>query len=135
MSLSFKNFKKEFYSKFTDYKIFEGREFNYFKIALEGLKVDYFQNGKFSTSVFYPDLKYYVFYFLNRLNKIFNGEISRFKFHLEISKKNKSPEYLIIDPGRSVKDSNGDLVPVYFSEIHQSLKKKTFCILCFRNKD
>ena len=43
MSISFKNFKKEFYSKFTDYKIFEGREFNYFKIALEGLKVNYFQ--------------------------------------------------------------------------------------------
>ena len=75
MSLSFKNFKNEFYSKFTDYKIFEGKEFNYFKIALEGLKVDYFQKGKFSISIFYPNFKYYIFYFINRFKKIINGEI------------------------------------------------------------
>lgn len=123
MSLSFKNFKKEFYSKFKDYKIFEGTEFNYFKIALEGLKVNYFQRGEFSNSVFYPNLKYYIFYFLNRFRKTLSGEISRFNLHLEISKKNKFPEYLIIDPGRSVKNSDGDLVPIYFSKIYQSLKK------------
>ena len=124
MSLSFKNFKKEFYSKFTDFRIFEGKEFNYFKIALEGLKVDYFYKGKFSTSIFFPSFKYYIFYLLNRLKKIINEEISRFNLHLEISKKNKQPEYLIIDPGRYVKNSKGDLVPIYFSKIYQSLKKK-----------
>lgn len=123
MSLSFKNFKKEFYSKFTDYKIFEGGEFNYFKIALEGLKVDYFQKGKFSISIFYPNFKYYIFYFINRFKKIINGEISRFNSHLEISKTNKSPEYLIIDPGRAVKNSEGDLIPIYFSKIYELLKK------------
>ena len=123
MSLSFKNFKKEFYSKFTDYKIFEGEEFNYFKIALEGLKVDYFQKGKFSISIFYPNFKYYIFYFINRFKKIINGEISRFNSHLEISKTNKSPEYLIIDPGRAVKNSEGDLIPIYFSKTYESLKK------------
>lgn len=123
MNLSFNNFKKEFYSKFTDYKIFEGEEFNYFKIALEGLKVDYFQKGKFSISIFYPNFKYYIFYFLNRFKKIINGEISRFNSHLEISKINKSPEYLIIDPGRAVKNSEGDLIPIYFSKIYESLKK------------
>lgn len=123
MSLSFKNFKKEFYSKFTDYKIFEGKEFNYFKIALEGIKVDYFHKGKFSISIFYPNFKYYIFYFLNRFKKIINGEISRFNSHLEISKTNKSPEYLIIDPGRFVKNSKGYMVPIYFSKIYQSLKK------------
>ena len=123
MSLSFKNFKKEFYSKFTDYQIFEGEDFNYFKIALEGLKVDYFQKGKFSISIFYPNFKYYLFYFLNRLKKTINGEISMFNSHLEISKTNKSPEYLIIDPGRAVKNSEGDLIPFYFLKIYESLKK------------
>ena len=123
MSLSFKNFKKEFYSKFTDYKIFDGKEFNYFKIALEGLKVDYFQKGNFSISIFYPNFKYYLFYFLNRLKKTINGEISMFNSHLEISKTNKSPEYLIIDPGRAVKNSEGDLIPFYFLKIYESLKK------------
>ena len=124
MSLSFKNFKKEFYSKFTDYKIFEGEEFNYFKIVLEGLKVNYFQKGEFSNSVFYPNLKYYIFYFLNRFRKTLSGEISRFNLHLEISKKNKSPEYFLLDSGRSIKNLKGEEVPIFFSRLFKSLKSK-----------
>ncbi len=63
MSFLFRNFKKKFYSKFDDYKIFNGLEFNYFKVALEGIKVDYYQKGKFSKSIFYSEIIYRFFFF------------------------------------------------------------------------
>ena len=65
MSFLFKDFKKNFYSKFNDYKIFDGLEFNYFKVALEGIKVDYYQKGKFTKSIFYNEIIYKLFFFSN----------------------------------------------------------------------
>ncbi len=124
MSISFKNFKKEFYSKFNNFKIFEGKEFNYFKIALEGLKVNYYNKGKFSTSIFYSKYKYYFFYYIYRIKKVLSGELSRYKSHIEISKKNKSPEYFLLDSGRSIKNLKGEEVPIFFSRLFKSLKSK-----------
>ena len=38
MKLSFESFKLEFYSKFNDYNIFNGQDFNYFKVVLLSAK-------------------------------------------------------------------------------------------------
>lgn len=123
MKLSFESFKLEFYSKFNDFNIFNGQDFNYFKVVLEGLKVNYYKRGKFLTTIFYSNFFYKPLLFLIRCKKNLNGELSRYKSHLSIIKKHKNPDYLIIDPGRAIKNSNNQLIPIYFSKIHNQLKK------------
>jgi hypothetical protein len=123
MSFLFKNFKEKFYSKFDDYKIFGGLEFNYFKVALEGVKVNYYQKGKFSKSIFYREIIYRFFFLINWLKKLLNGNIKKFYSHLTIAKKHFKPDYLILDPGRFVKNYNGEPVPIYFLNLFNYLKK------------
>ena len=123
MISSFKKFKNDFYSKFSDLSIFDGEDFNFFKVVLEGLKVNYYARGKFLTTIFYSNFFYKILLFLIRCKKNINGELSRYKFHLSIINKHKNPDYLIIDPGRVIKNSKDQLIPIYFSKIHNQLKK------------
>lgn len=134
MSFLFKDFKKNFYSKFNDYKIFDGLEFNYFKVALEGIKVDYSQKGKFSKSIFYNEIIYRLFFFSNWSKKLLNGSLKIFHSHLAIAKKHIKPDYLILDPGRFVKNSNGEPVPIYFLNLFKSLKKDNSIFFVSENK-
>ena len=106
MSFSFKEFKKYFYSNFTDFKIFNGLKFNYFKIALEGLKVNYIKKGKFSTPIFNSNLNFRIFLSFYKLKNILNGNHKKFYNHLKIANQFKNSEYLIIDPGRFVEQGN-----------------------------
>lgn len=134
MSFSLKEFKKYFYSNFTDFKIFNGLEFNYFKIALEGLKVNYIKKGKFSTPIFNSDLNFRIFLSFYKLKNILNGNHKKFCNHLKIANQFKNSEYLIIDPGRFVKNIDGNLIPIYFHNIYNSLKNKNSIFFISENE-
>ena len=134
MSFSLKEFKKYFYSNFTDFKIFNGLEFNYFKITLEGLKVNYIKKGKFSTPIFNSDLNFRIFLSFYKLKNILNGNHKKFCNHLKIANQFKNSEYLIIDPGRFVKNIDGNLIPIYFHNIYYSLKNKNSIFFISENE-
>ena len=122
MSFFFKEFKKYFYSNFSDFKIFNGLEFNYLKVALDGLKVNYVDKGEFPTPIFKSNLTFNIFFNLHKLKNFLNGNHKKFSAHLKIVHQFKNSKYMIIDPGRSVKNFDGELVPLYFHNIYESLK-------------
>ena len=134
MSFLFKDFKKNFYSKFNDYKIFDGSEFNYFKVALEGIKVDYYHKGKFIKSIFYNEIIYRFLFFLTWCKKFLNGSLKTFHSHIAIAKKHVKSDYLILDPGRFIKNFNGESVPIYFFNLFNSLKKSNSIFFVSENQ-
>lgn len=134
MSFLFKDFKKNFYSKFNDYKIFDGLEFNYFKVALEGVKVDYFKKGKFSKSIFNNEIIYRFLFFFNWFKKVLSGSLKTFHAHIAIAKKHVNSDYLILDPGRFVKNFNEESVPIYFYNLFNSLKKSNSIFFVSENQ-
>lgn len=125
MSFLFKEFKKSFYSKFNNFEIFDGLEFNYFKLAIEGLKVDYINKGKFSTPIFYNEIIFRIFFFLKKVKNILNGNLKRLQSHLLIAKLYKDSDYMILDPGRTIMNYSGEEIPVYFHNIYTFLKRNS----------
>ena len=123
MSFSFKEFKKSFYSKFNSFSVFDGKEFNYFKLALEGMKVNYIGKGKFASTIFYNNLIYRILFIYKVIKQKVNGKLKSFDYHFEIAKNFQNSDLMIIDPGRYKEDFDGNLLPIYFQNIYNSLKK------------
>lgn len=134
MSFSFKEFKKYFYSSFSDFKIFNGLEFNYLKVALDGLKVNYVDKGEFPTPIFKSNLTFNIFFNIYKVKNFLNGNHKRFSAHLKIAHRFKNSKYMIIDPGRSVKNFDGELVPLYFHKIYESLKNNNSIFFISENE-
>ncbi len=121
MISSFKKFKNDFYSKFSDLSIFDGEDFNFFKVALEGLKVNYYSKLDFKTYVFCSDFKFYFLRILFQLKSIINGKYFDFKRHIKLAKK--KTDYLIVEPGRYLLNSENKPIPIYFPKIFKKLSK------------
>lgn len=134
MSFFFKEFKKYFYSNFSDFKIFNGLKFNYLKVALDGLKVNYVDKGEFPTPIFKSNLTFNIFFNLHKLKNFLNGNHKKFSAHLKIAHQFKNSKYMIIDPGRSVKNFDGELVPLYFHNIYESLKNNNSIFFVSENE-
>lgn len=127
-TLSFKEFKEEFYSRVTDFTLFDCGNVNLLKVVLDGLKVNYQSKGWVDASLFsnqfYENGKKQ-YRKLKQSNQI--TEAKR-----KIVENLKKVEYLICDPGRIVKDANGKIYSKFLHTILQELDTIK-CIVILEN--
>jgi hypothetical protein len=118
---SFTDFKVDFYSKVTDFSLFDCADFNALKIVLDGIRVNYISRGPVKSPIFGSLLKYEL---ENRL-KILKAKTSGTKkYSLEQLSAFKNNKYLISDDGRVALDSDGIPHSYYFTSLIQSLTNK-----------
>ena len=113
---TFSEFKNHFYSRISDFSIFDCQDFNILKVVLDGLKVDYVRRGTYNTNMFKSSF-FYNLYLSAKRNSVSNKKLN-FNLLKQFSKK----EYLIIDPGRFKKDENNQFVSSYFYNFYNKLK-------------
>ena len=112
---NFTEFKKRFYSRVSDFSIFDCSEFNLLKIVLDGLRTNYSGKGRIIPYLFFPLFVYNFFLKLKRKNRFSINSISN-KLSSFRGKKN-----LIVDIVRIQKDENGNYVSLYFYHFYKKL--------------
>ena len=101
---SFTDFKAYFYSKVTDFSLFDCAEFNALKMVLDGLRVDYASRSTIELHIFGPLWKYD---FLNFLKRVKAKTKNQKQYSIAQIEQFKSKKYLVIDDGRVALDAKG----------------------------
>ncbi len=117
---SFTDFKAYFYSKVTDFSLFDCAEFNALKMVLDGLRVDYASRGTIELDIFGPLWKYD---FLNFLKRVKAKTKNPKQYSIAQIVQFKSKKYLVIDDGRVALDAKGMPHSYYFSTLMQSINR------------
>jgi len=117
---SFTDFKAYFYSKVTDFSLFDCAEFNALKMVLDGLRVDYASRGSIELHIFGPLWKYD---FLNFLKRVEAKAKNQKQYSIAQIEQFKSKKYLVIDDGRVALDAKGMPHSYYFTTLMQSLNR------------
>ncbi len=112
---TFTDFKKDFYSRVTDFTLFDCEDFNLLKVVLDGLKVNYTSKGKVKAHLFSASINWYLYRFVKRclLNRKQKSDFQKFA----------KQHYLVSDIGRSVQTKENP-VSFYFENIISTLGKK-----------
>lgn len=132
LTTDFEIFKKDFYEKFDDFKIFNCAEFNLLKVVLDGLKVNYVSRGKVRMELFWPKNMQSLYLFLQR-SRNRKKYLKAKAAHLSLEKWKNTP-HLIVDPsGRGRVTENGNAISYYFENIKSALNQKACFILEERN--
>jgi hypothetical protein len=127
----FKSFKEKFYSRVTDFSIFDAGDINLLKVVLDGLKVQYSQYGVFRTYLDAPmwTIKTYLF-----LKRTFNSVTKQKHSIDEYVKKleEKKGKVIIVESGRVVKTTDGNYKSLYFQNISDQIGLQNLCIVADR---
>ncbi len=125
LDIKFTDFKNYFYSKVTDFSIFNCQEFNLLKVVLEGLVVNYNKSSqKVRNYVFYPLWFFQLILLIKRFKK--KNLIKSYQKELELQQQK---ENLIIDVGRIVFDENNQPLSTYFHNIINKLGKENTTLI------
>ncbi|MES2680983.1 MAG: hypothetical protein V4635_13910 [Bacteroidota bacterium] len=128
---TFSEFKSSFYSRVTDFNVFNCQEFNLLKVVLDGLKVDYFGKMKYRPLVFKAGWYASGFNFIYRIKHRALLEAAKAKFDaIEIAHQ---AENLIIDSGRVAQNKSLRTVSIYFENIREELGAGS-CYTLFQNR-
>ncbi len=126
LGTSFEEFKKKFYSRFPDLKIFDFENINLTKVILDGLKVNYVNKGIYNDVVFKP--------FFIIIIKFVYWKIKYHLFHKKrISSFSTNKKILILDRGRLSQTHDGHYVSYYTENITKHLKKEEYYIICLND--
>jgi hypothetical protein len=124
MDKSFTAFKKDFYSRVDDLRVFDCEEYNLLKVVLDGLKVDYVARGVKYRNIFKPFFLGRIIFFAKRI-KYARKIKSAAK---EILKLNglKGRPFLLIDNGRTALSAQGNRVSFYLHRISEVLGRENY---------
>ncbi|MEO8761962.1 MAG: hypothetical protein ABI388_10860 [Bacteroidia bacterium] len=117
---TFTDFKKDFYSRVTDFTLFDCGDINLLKVVLDGLRVDYVSKGKVRAYLFYSGFLYTL------LLRIKNSRLSNKKLHDKFEqslKQHQNKKYIVTDIGRII-TTNKKSISIYFHKIIETLKRE-----------
>jgi hypothetical protein len=123
-TLSFREFKEEFYSRIPDPRIFDCGEINLLKVVLDGLKVNYVAKGWKNTELF-SGIKTSLKKAIRRIKYAGPSKISKEK----IKSKMRGQQYLVYETGRIIKDGSGKVHSQFFSNILDDLGKDSSLVI------
>jgi hypothetical protein len=124
---TFSDFKSNFYSRITDFSVFDCGDLNVFKIVLEGLKVNYTKKMKYRAMIFAPNWYALIYRAISKFRH--RSLINVAKLKLSKADLNPNIKNLIIDQGREGRDKNGKTISFYFQKIADALGQKETRVL------
>ena len=119
--ISFSDFKNDFYSRISDYSIFDCEEINLLKVVLDGLRVNYNKGNKIGSDfLLHPVL----FNLKNGLRR-FRSRNDQKNRTVSICLRRHNQKYLIGFSERITLLSNGEKKSIYFESIFQGVATKS----------